>query len=208
MALRLGGLMHDIAAVAEERVTIQEPAPLPSYAEPAAPTTALTQSAARSDGSPGKVEESHQATRLPANPFELTDEEIELLQALSERRQEIEARAEQIQQREALLSAAESRIDEKVSRLESLQKQIQEQLARYDEQEEKQLQSLVKIYEAMKPKDAARIFDELEMKVLLSVIDRMNERKSAPVLAEMTPQRAQEVTLELATRRELPLPRE
>ncbi len=63
------------------------------------------------------------------------------------------------------------------------------------------------IYESMKPDDAARIFEDLDMPVLLRVLGRMSERKSAPILAEMNAERAQAVTLELAERRELPLPR-
>ena len=57
----------------------------------------------------------------------------------------------------------------------------------------------------MKPKDAARIFEQLDMVVLLDVIERMKERKSAPILAKMKPQRAKEITLELAQRRGLPV---
>jgi flagellar motility protein MotE (MotC chaperone) len=56
----------------------------------------------------------------------------------------------------------------------------------------------------MKPKDAARIFGELDMVVLLDVIERMKERKIAPILAEMNPQRAKAITIELAQRRGLP----
>ena len=59
----------------------------------------------------------------------------------------------------------------------------------------------MKIYENMKPKDAARIFEELDMAVLLDVIERMKERKTAPILAQMNPKRAKAITLELAKRR-------
>jgi len=37
--------------------------------------------------------------------------------------------------------------------------------------------------------------------VLLQVLDRMNERKAAPVLAAMQPERARQVTAELAEMR-------
>jgi flagellar motility protein MotE (MotC chaperone) len=74
----------------------------------------------------------------------------------------------------------------------------------HDEQEERQLNSLVIIYENMKPKDAARIFEELDMVVLLDVIERMKERKTAPILAELNPKRAKTITIELAHRRNLP----
>ena len=54
----------------------------------------------------------------------------------------------------------------------------------------------------MKPKDAARIFEELDLEVLLQVVQRMKEAKVAPILAAMDPKRATEVTTRLAERRQ------
>ncbi len=149
-----------------------------------------------------------QVTDLSSDLFDLTDEELSLLQALSQRREELEQRAREVDEREVLLKAAEQRIEQKIRELEGLQGSIEALLVEHDEQTEAQMKSLVKIYESMKPKQAARIFEELDMEVLLEVIERMKERKSAPILAQMNPQRAKTVTLELAQRRELPLPRE
>lgn len=199
LALRLGGLLHDIEAVAQEKAPVA--GPLASFDEPAAPAEAQPDAQLAEKSAAPLFD-------LPADPLQMSDQEIELLQALSQRRQQIEQRAAEVEQRAALLSAAETRIEEKIGRLESLQAQIEALLVEYDEQEEQQIESLVKIYESMKPKDAARIFEDLEMEVLLSVVQRMKERKTAPVLAAMNAERAQEVTLELATRRELPLPRD
>lgn len=145
-----------------------------------------------------------QAEMVPSSLLELTDEEIEVLQRLSARRGEIEARAQELERRRVLLEAAERRIQEKVAELEALKGEIEQLLLTKDEQEESQLASLVKIYENMKPKEAARIFEELDMIVLLDVVERMKERKVAPILARMNPERAKEITLELARRRELP----
>ncbi len=145
---------------------------------------------------------------LPADPFSLTDTEIELLQALAKRRETIDLREREVENREALLTAAETRIEEKIASLEELQSRIESLLVQYDEQEERQITSLVKIYEAMKPKDAARIFEKLDMPVLLDVVERMKERKASAVLAKMDPTKAKSVTLELAQRRDLPMPRE
>lgn len=155
----------------------------------------------------GPIPES-QFTDLPTDIFNMTDEEIALLQSLSQRREELEQRAREIDEREVLLKAAEQRIDQKINELEQLQATIEDLLMKHDEQGEAQMQSLVKIYESMKPKDAARIFEELDMEVLLDVVERMKERKTAPILAEMNPERAKAVTLELAQRRDLPIPRE
>ena len=182
-----------------------EPAALQTDAgaeEPAAAGEAAPESAVPAEPTP-----EGQITNLPADPFQMTDEEITLLQSLSQRREELEQRAREIDEREVLLKAAEQRIEEKIAELERLQGTIEGLLVKHDEQSETQIQSLVKIYESMKPKDAARIFEELDMDVLLEVVERMKERKTAPILAEMNPDRAKTVTLELAQRRELPLPR-
>ena len=141
----------------------------------------------------------------PHDPFDMSDQEMALLQQLAERRRVLDRRAAEIDQRSALLSAAEERVQLKIDELADLQFTIENLLVRHDEQEEARMQSLVKIYENMKPKDAARIFEELDMVVLLEVVDRMKERKVAPVLAKMNPDRAKSVTLELARRRELPM---
>lgn len=142
------------------------------------------------------------------DPFDVSDEELELLQRLMERREALERRARNLDQRETLLAATEARIADKMGELKALQALIESLLVQHDEQEEARLASLVKIYESMKPKEAARIFDDLDMVVLLEVIGRMKERKSAPILAKMDPRRAKAITLELAQRRELPVARQ
>lgn len=128
----------------------------------------------------------------------------ELLQHFAERRAEIEKRTKEIEQREALLSAAEKRIDQKVQEMEKVRGDIQKLMRQGDEKQAAQLESLVKIYETMKPKEAARIFEELDMSVLLGVIERMKETKTAPILAAMDPVKAKEVTSALVERRGVP----
>ncbi len=143
-----------------------------------------------------------------ADPLDMTEAEIELLQQLAKRREKLEQRAQTLDRRENLVKAAEKRLDQKVGEMERLRAEIEDLLVKYDEQETKQLARLVTIYEKMKPKDAARIFEDLDRDVLLKVVERMNERKTAPILAEMRPDKAQQLTLELAEREDLPLPRE
>lgn len=128
----------------------------------------------------------------------------ELLTRLSERREELDRRAGELEQREALLTAAEQRIDQKVAELTQLRGSIEKLLGEVDERQAEQLDSLVRIYENMKPKDAARIFEELDMPVLLSVLERMKEQKTAPILAAMDPMKAKEVTARLVEKRSLP----
>lgn len=151
----------------------------------------------------GEVEE-RQAPRPRDTGPQFSRAEIEMLQSLMERRETLDLRARELDIRGNLLSAAELRIDEKIVQLKSIEATIQELLARHDDQEEKKLRSLVRIYESMKPKQAARIFEELDIDILIDVAERMNERKFAPILAQMNPERAKTVTVEIRTRRQLP----
>ena len=69
------------------------------------------------------------------------------------------------------------------------------------QQEEAELKSLVKIYETMKPKDAARILQDLDTRVLLSIMELMKERSSASVLAAMDAPTVRIITTQLARRK-------
>ena len=152
-----------------------------------------------------KVEEKSDPPEFDAAT--VTDSEIELLQKLAERRQKLERRENGLNLRESILSATERRIDSKVAELTKIQATIENLLKKHDVQQEAKLRSLVKIYENMKPKHAARIFDRLELTILLDVIERMRESKTAPIMANMAPARAKSVTSALVARRTLPSPR-
>ena len=133
-----------------------------------------------------------------------TPAEVEVLQSLAGRREALQARAVELEMRENLLSATEKRIEQKIAELKKFEATIKAKLKQYDEQEEAKMKSLVKIYENMKPKDAARILEELDMDILLEVAERMREAKMAPILALMNSNKAKAITVELAMRSQLP----
>ena len=161
-----------------------------AWAQSASQDQSNAEAAASEDPTPPEVEDA-QIMTLPSDPFSLSSEEIDLLQALGERRKELDLRARQLEQREALLLAVERRIDEKVKTLKGLQKTIETET-------EDQYKSLVKIYENMKPKDAARFFAELDMDILLPVTKRMKERKLAAILSKMDAATVRALTTQMA----------
>ena len=130
--------------------------------------------------------------------------EIEILESLVARREEIEARARELDMREKLLATAELSIDAKIAELKKIEASIAGSIERFDEREEAKIKSLVKIYEKMKAKDAARIFNQLDESLLLSVVERMREAKAAEIIAQMSGDKARVVTMNLARRRSLP----
>ena len=79
-------------------------------------------------------------------------------------------------------------------------------MERQEDQTEGQTESLVERYESMKRKGAARIFEEMDLAVLMPVVERMKERKTAPILAKMSPVKATAIITRLAQRRKPPTP--
>lgn len=187
---------------ADDAVDGEDAAEAPENDDEATNEDGEDQGGAAKDSEGGEKE--RQAPRPRDTGPQFSRAEIEMLQSLMERRETLDLRARELDIRGNLLSAAELRIDEKIVRLKSIEATIQELLARHDDQEEKKLRSLVRIYESMKPKQAARIFEELDIDILIDVAERMNERKFAPILAQMNPERAKTVTVEIRTRRQLP----
>lgn len=140
------------------------------------------------------------------DPSMVTDSELDLLQRLVERRAALRKHESQLDTRQRLLQATEKRIDGKLVELKHMQETISSLLRQHDKEKEVKMRSIVKIYESMKPKDAARIFEELEMPILLDVVERMREAKAAPIMANMSPRKAKSMTASLTQRRALPSP--
>jgi len=134
-------------------------------------------------------------------PPTFTQNEIDVLQKLSVRREALDARQKDLDLRENLVKAAEARIDKKIAEMKELQSNIEGMLKQVDRQDEEKLKSLVKIYENMKPKDAANILSTLELPVQLGVLGHMKEAKVAPILSAMDLQQAKLVTDAMAARR-------
>jgi len=131
-----------------------------------------------------------------------------ILERLGERREEIEARMRELEMRERLLDTAEKKLDGRVGDLKQLEDKVDGPKAKQAEEESKAIKNLVIMYETMKPKDAAKVFDRLNLSVLVPVVQQMNPRKLSDVLAAMSPDAAEKLTVALATPARAPsLPR-
>ena len=123
-----------------------------------------------------------------------------ILERLQERRQELEKRARELDIREGLIADAEKRVESKLMQIKEGQQQLATAAQQKEEGEAARFKSLVTMYETMKPRDAAKIFDRLDVNVLLQVASMMNPRSMSEILALMTPDRAEQLTVELANR--------
>lgn len=141
-----------------------------------------------------------------ATDTEINDSAVkdELYKDLAQRRETLDRKEKEIAVREALLSAAERELDQKLRELTNIRTEIESAMKKQSAEEEARLGSLVKIYETMKPKDAASILNTLDLDVLMVIMTKMTERKSSAILSEMNPERARTVTVMLAEQRQMP----
>ncbi len=117
---------------------------------------------------------------------------------LRARREALEDRERAIATREALLAVAEQRLAARLAELTALQGRLEQADVDAREREESHWRTMAKLYETMRPREAAAVFNELDLPVLVQVVERMNDRKAAPVLGAMLPDRVRQLTVELA----------
>jgi len=130
----------------------------------------------------------------------LSQAEVQVLQALGTRRAELDARGEALETQDGLMLAAEQRLSERLAELRALETHVNDLLGQLDESQEQRLASLVDVYQRMRAKDAAVVFDGLEDDVLVQVASRMRQANLAEVMGRMDPDRARALTQMLADR--------
>jgi len=172
-------------------------------AAPDAPAAAEKPAAKSAQSQQPAAQQPHVAdiAPVPEGPAPMTDGEKAVLLDLRARREQLDAREAALASRESMLAAAEKKLVAQIGELQGLQQRLEALAAKNTEQEAAAWQGLVKVYETMKPRDAAAIFNDLGMPVLISVIDRMKEAKAAAILAAMVPDKARDVTTQLALKR-------
>lgn len=130
--------------------------------------------------------------------FAQDDTEQVILERLAARRAALDELARELDLRLAVIEAAEARIEERLGELAAIEDRINITMDEQEAREAEQFTGLVAMYENMRPADAAAIFNDLDMTVLLRVGQMMNPRKLGPIMAKMLPARAQELTVRMA----------
>ena len=157
------------------------PAAAPAAAKPAPPACA-----------PTAAELAKEAGLSPA--------ELQVLQSLGNRRGELDQRANDLDTQVQLIAAAQAKLDSRIQQMNGLKADIQGLLGQADKQQEGETERLIRVYEAMKPKDAAQRFTLMDDSVRLPMAAKMKERALAAILAQMPAEDAKSLTEKLAKR--------
>ncbi len=191
---------------------IAPPAPLRSAAQPNSDITGSISSQPAAPGSPptgGKDAKLGTAsnplpppgTVIPQQPSGVpAGAERAILERLAERRQELDTRARELDIRESLLKAAEKQIEARLAEIKDVESRIVVETQQKDDAEAARFKGLVTMYENMKPREAAKIFDRLDTDVLIQVASKINPRQMSEILAQMSADVAQRLTVELASK--------
>ncbi|KQY66814.1 MULTISPECIES: MotE family protein [unclassified Brevundimonas] len=126
--------------------------------------------------------------------------ELRILQSLSGRRVELDARDADLAAMLPLMATAEQKLDAKVAALEAVKAEVRVLLGQVSEQEKAENDRLVAVYSAMRPREAARVFATLSDDVRLPVAAAMRPRSLAAIMAQMEPAAARTLTEKLAHR--------
>jgi len=201
----VGLLVLKLSAIAVEETTVPN-APLPDFArvlakartgyEPLDPTTTGSVTPKETPPPDGKAEPS--SAKAPPPPEAIPASERAILERLSARRDALKQRTDSLDLREQMLGTAERKLEEGVYDLKRTEDRGEGGTAQRAEVERAALKNIVTMYETMKPKDAARVFDRLNLEVLVPIVLAMNPRKMAEVLALMQSEPAEKLTVALA----------
>lgn len=212
LSVRVGGLWNDlsvevgassVAEIKPEAGTTAKPAAAKPVPKPAAKEPAAKKPMAKSPDGAAKAKTAatiEKTGRRRPPERDINEYDLRVLQDLVRRRKVLEKRERSIALREGLLKAAEQRVEQKIAQLRKIQVAIKADLETATKRRKARFGQLIKIYSNMKPKDAARVFDEMPLNILLDLVGGMKEGSSAPILAKMNSTKARQVTAGLAAR--------
>jgi flagellar motility protein MotE (MotC chaperone) len=197
---------QDVFNMSDVTGSLGEKKPAPSAEKPKNQNVAEAATPKAADGKPadGKPIEPKPVTN--GTPINLNNDratspaERAILERLQERRTELEARARELEIRESLLKSAEKRIEARVIELKDVESRASSATQKKEEADAARFKGLVTMYENMKAKDAAKIFDRLDLKILVEVASHINPRRMSDIMAQMAPEAAERLTVEFASR--------
>jgi len=165
-----------------------------AWAEEAAPAAAAAPNANPATAVCALSEE-QLAAQIGISPAELR-----VISSLGDRRKELDARDADFATMLPLLAAAEQKLAEQTAELEKVKGEVEGLLGQVDEKAKAETDRLVAVYSAMRPREAAAVFSQLDDSVLLPVAAAMRPRTLAAIMAQMPPAQARALTEKLAAR--------
>ena len=199
-----GGYIFDYQAQPAKPSWAQETLNFPGAAEGSMPSevtgSVAGQGAAEAGRAGDRAAKPDGVVVYPDRPAQVSASERAVLERLQERRQELETRAREVDIRESLLKAAEKRIEGKVDEMKAVEARISAAAQQKERGRQRALQEHRHDVREHEAEGCREVFDRLDMSVLIEVASRIKPQKMADILAQMSAEAAEKLTVELARR--------
>jgi flagellar motility protein MotE (MotC chaperone) len=129
------------------------------------------------------------------DPLSLSSEgEVKLLQDLKKRRDEIDRREKTVNQESVRLFTIKKKVEQDIVLLTKLKKELKEILGVFETEKDKKIEGMIKVFNTMKPKQAAAIMNKLDINLAKNIAQKMKKQQAAKILASMNLEKAKEIT--------------
>ena len=105
-------------------------------------------------------------------------------------RQELLAKQEELNRREASLNQLDKDLDAKLAKLHDLEAKLSSMLKDAQDLKDKKMAHLVNVYSNMKAKQAAQVLETLDQDIAVKILAGMQGRQAGEVLTYVTPKKA------------------
>jgi flagellar motility protein MotE (MotC chaperone) len=141
--------------------------------------------------------------QVPDAPMEACrpeDDLHDMLKSFQAREARLKQEESKIAARRQALKLADRQLEEKLASLEAAENKLRQTLTMADTAAEGDIERLTKVYESMKPKQAAALFEEMAPEFAAGFLGRMRPEAAAGVMAGLSPQAAHTFSVVLAGR--------
>ena len=123
-----------------------------------------------------------------------------LAEALLAEQERLETRSIELIKREKSLEALESKLDKQLDNIQATRNSVQAQLDKLETLATDDLKHLISMYETMKPKNAAEIFDSMAPAFAAGFLRDMNSARAGLIMSEMDAKKSYEISLVIANK--------
>lgn len=127
-----------------------------------------------------------------------TEDEIDHLSKLNERKKELDEREEELARVEQELAAQKEELDKRLKDLEEVRRGISSVLEEKVKGDDKKIDTLVQMYSDMKPPQAAKVFETMDEDLAVEILGRMKKKSAADIMNLLKPEKAQSLSEKFA----------
>lgn len=124
----------------------------------------------------------------------------ETLSILEQRELELKRKEQSLQEQEQHLLQMQKEVEQKLQELIALQKEIHTFRTEKSEAKNANIRSLAQIYGSMKPKEAAKLLENMDEKLVVNLLSTMKANEAAEILAIMDFKKAAKISEALTQR--------